>query len=107
MPLYKIPVTVFLDMNPEDEEQARDAVLDALLAGLKTAGIIHVLLDASGPEELPPDRADAIRVLRGILDRAGEDSRDGNMITVEGYGNVKFSPQAAAQLAALRFEAGQ
>jgi hypothetical protein len=45
--------------------------------------------------------------MRAVLDQARQDAEDGNMVSDGRYPGVKFSPQAAAELAALEFEARQ
>jgi hypothetical protein len=100
MPWYEVPVRVVLDA--EDAEQARGHVMDLLSPADNPR---RVFPEGAPARELTPEQVQAHLRLVAILRQAEEDSAAGRMTEVAGYPGVKFSPGAAAALAALRFEA--
>lgn len=101
MPWYEVPLTVFL---PADSaEEARERVLGWLPA-VGDDDESRPMATAVYPSELSPQRADAVVRLREVLRQAEKDASGGDMVADPRYPGLKFSPQAAAELAALEFE---
>lgn len=93
MTWYKVPVSVYLEAS--DEIEAVEKVLDSL-----QGTIAH-----GGPaEEMSPEQMQPLLDLEVRLDQAVADSKAGLMIEVDGFPGLKFTPEAASQLATLRFE---
>lgn len=94
MTWYEVPVQMWLEAP--DEATAVETVMDKMHGG--------VMAHAGPAEEMPPERMQALFDLEALLDQAAKDSREGVMVQVDGFPGAKFTPQAAAQLAALKFE---
>jgi hypothetical protein len=96
MTWYRVPVYVWL--QADDETAAIQAILDKL-RGMMVRG---------GPaEERTGEQMQPLFDLEEKLNEAAADADAGLMVEVGGFPGVKFSPQAAAELAALRFEKDQ
>ena len=93
MTWYEVPVRVWLEAP--DESTATDTVLDKLDGTMRHGG---------PAEEMTPEQMQPLFDLEALLDQAAKDSREGVVVEVDGHPGVKFTPQAAAQLAALKFE---
>lgn len=99
MPWYEVPARVILEAA--DAEQAREHVLDLL----SPAHNPHRVFGEGHPaRELSEAQAGAHLRLQDILAQAEADSAAGDLVTVEGHPGLKFTPGAAAALAALQFE---
>jgi hypothetical protein len=96
MPWYKVPVALYLEAG--DAAGAQDRAL-ALLPGGDPDG---PLSSADYPVELTGGQVDSWRRMREVLRQARADAGDG--LAVPG---VRFTPGAAADLAALEFEEQQ
>jgi hypothetical protein len=103
MPWYKVPVHVYLPAA--GPEQARERVLDLL--GKVPDDEERPVAEAALPVELTDAQVESWRRLREILRQAAKDSADGLMVSDPRYPRVRFSPAAAAELAALEFEEQQ
>jgi hypothetical protein len=102
MPWYKVPLSVYLEADGPLSAQ------EAALALVAPADIPDGPLPSAGcPAELTQDQVNSWRWLRAELGQARQDAGDGSMVSDGRYPGVKFSPQAAAELAALEFEAQQ
>jgi len=103
MPWYKVPLAVYLPA--EGPGQARERVL-GLLAAVPDDDDRPVA-EAGPPVELTDVQAGSWQRLREILRQAREDSESGFMVSDGRYPGVRFTPAAAAALAALEFEEQQ
>jgi len=93
MTWYKVPVHAYL--QAPDEISAVETVLDRL-RGMMAHG---------GPaSELDDKQMEPLFQLEELLDQAKADSDAGATIEIDGFPGAKFTPHAAAQLAALKFE---
>jgi hypothetical protein len=100
MPWYKVPLSVYL---PADgPEQARERVLGWMPQVPDDED--RPMAEAQYPVELTQDQVDSRLHLREILDQAERDSADGLTVSDGRYPGVRFTPGAAAALAALEFE---
>jgi hypothetical protein len=66
MPLYKVPVTVFLE--EEDENSARKTAMRITGEAVNNSAGMYIIIEGGGVEEIPPEGEGSIRNLRGILD---------------------------------------
>jgi hypothetical protein len=103
MPWYKVPLAVYLPAA--GPEEARERVLDLL--GKVPDDEERPVATAFLPVELTQEQVDSWQRLREILRQAAKDSADGLMVSDARYPGVRFAPAAAAELAALEFEARQ
>jgi|SRR6185437_4676984 len=94
MPWYKVALSFYVSADAPDA--AQDAVLAMLPDGADVAALY--------PQELTAGQEEAHLQLREILRQAKEDRAAGNMVSSPGYPGLQFSPQAAAELAAMEFE---
>lgn len=102
MPWYKVPLDVYLEAD--GPEQARQRALDLLAPADTPDG---PLSSAQYPAELTQAQVDSWRQVRGVLDQAKADSDAGLTVSDPRRPGVRFTPGAAAALAALEFEAEQ
>lgn len=102
MPYYTVSICATLEAS--SQEEARTIPLDRICIGKDDP---HGLWASAGEaEELPEAEVARIMQFRAALDLALRDSADGVYVEDPRYPGVQFSPQAAAALAALEFEAG-
>lgn len=102
MPWYKVPLAVYLEAD--DPETARDRALALVEVDGDPRG---PLAEGARPVELTQDQAHAHLRMREILEQAAADSAAGLLVSDPRHPGVRFTPAAAAALAALEFEAGQ
>jgi len=102
MTWVRITVTAFAEAD--DGQEAMENVLD-LIPASKEEG--EVRLTTGSWEEMSSEDIAGVMKMLDILAQAKADSAAGAYITDPRYPRLQFSPQAAAQLAALEFEAGQ
>lgn len=96
MTWYKVPVDTWVEA--EDERAAIETVLDKL-RGMMVHG---------GPaEERTLEQMQPLFDLEAKLDQAIKDADAGIVVEIDGFPGVQFSPQAAAELAAMKFEKDQ
>jgi hypothetical protein len=98
MPVFKVPVTAFIETTTREEAQDRalDPSWDELPSGRYLFG------QAGQPEELPPERAASILKFSAMLKMANSYSRD-EYVTLDDFPDtVRFSPPAAAAMQRLR-----
>lgn len=85
------------------QEEAVDIVLARL--GTSREGPIRLAVGGKS-RELSPEAAEQFLDFMEKLDQAARDEDAGPGITDARWPNLRFTPQAAAQLAAMEFEAG-
>lgn len=103
MPWYKVPLAVYVRADAPGEARAQALGLLPETAGDEN----RLTATAAYPVELSQEQAHVHLRLREILLQADRDSTDGAMVGDPRFPGVKFSPQAAAELAALEFEEQQ
>lgn len=103
MPWYKVALAVYLPADgPKEAQEAALALFPAVPDGED-----RPMASAQWPVELTEEQLAWWRRLHGILRQAEQDRDEGSMISDSRYPGLKFSPQAAAELAALEFEKQQ
>lgn len=103
MPWYKVPLAVYLPAD--DPKQAQEAAL-ALFPAVPD-GEDRPMASAQWPVELTEQQLAWWKRLHGILRQAERDREEGSMVSDGRYPGLRFSPAAAAELAALEFEGQQ
>lgn len=102
MPYYNVDIRVTLKADSWD--QAQSLPLDRICTGKDDP---HEMWACGGEvKELTDDEAGRLLGFRVMLNQAMQDSKDGLYIEDPKHPGVRFSPGAAAQMAALEFEAG-
>lgn len=97
MPVFKVPVTAFIETTTREE--AQDRALDPAREELPSGR--YLLGQAGQPEELPPERAASILEFSAMLKMARSYPRD-EYVTLDDFpDNVRFSPPAATALQQL------
>jgi hypothetical protein len=101
MPWFKVTLSVYLEAAGPQEAR------DRALALLPDAGPDGPLPSAGYPSELTQEQAAWWRHLREVLRQSKADSDAGLVVSDGRYPGVRFTPGAAAALAALEFEEQQ
>jgi hypothetical protein len=102
MPWYKVPLAVYLLAG--SPEEAQDRALSLMRPAERPDG---PLPSAQYPVELSRDQVDAHLRMREVLDQAKRDHDEGLLVSDGRFPGVRFTPGAAAALAALEFEEQQ
>jgi hypothetical protein len=102
MPWYRMPLNVYL--VADDPAAAQAAVLAMLPKAPDDENRPYV--SGGYPQELDEDQVASWGRLRKILLQAERDTAAGDMVSDPRFPGVRFSPAAAAELAALEFERG-
>jgi hypothetical protein len=103
MPWYKVPLTVYLPADgPKEAQDAALAMFPAVPDGEN-----RPMASAQCPVELTEEQLAWWKQLHGILRQAERDREEGTMVPDRRYPGVRFTPAAAAELAALEFEERQ
>lgn len=92
--------TVIVRVKADSPEEASDIIMGKLSGdGLFT--------ESWYPEEMTPEQVQGMLELREILRQADEDCKAGLLVEDPNHPGARFTPAAAAALAALEFEAGE